>query len=270
MIKPKNVLVRSVDADHLEISWETNTSAMDTLAYKFYVLRGESPEGPYETVGGPLIDQYSFRDYTAPMRGSQRTLYYIVRAEDLSSGEQFNSQPTNPEPRPPLDALEIMRRNDLLFREFTGRPCVLYSVRTFGQRCTDCYDNITGRRTASSCMLCWNTGYLRGYHKPIIVYVQIDPTSKSLQIQAPFVGDPSQVQARMGVYPILKARDVLVERENIRWRVINISRTERLRAPVRQEISLTQIPRGDIEFNIPLEWPDIETSPRSYSYRTDI
>ena len=270
MIKPKNILVRSLDADHLEVSWETSTSALDTLAYSFYILRSESPEGPFETVGGPLIDQYAFRDYTAPLRGSLRTLYYVVRAKHNETGEEFNSQPTNPEPRPPLDALEIMRRNDLLFREFTGRPCVLYSVRTFGQRCTSCYDDITGRRTSSNCRMCWNTGYLRGFHKPILVYVQIDPPSKNLQLQAPYVSDPSQVQARMGVYPLLKPRDILVERENLRWRVVNVNRTERLRSPVRQEITLTKIPKGDIEFSIPIEWPDIEASPRSYSYRTDI
>ena len=254
----------------MQVSWEVDSTTLNTLAYDFFILRSESPEGPYETVGGPLVDQFYFRDYTAPLRGSLRTLYYVVRAKDRGTGEEFNSAPTNPEPRPPLDALEVIRRNDLLFREFTGRPCALYSIRTFGQRCTDCYDEITGRRTVSSCKMCWNTGYLRGYYKPILVYIQIDPPSKNLQLQAPYVSDPSQVQARLGVYPILKPRDILVERENIRWRVASVNRTERLRSPVRQEISLVKIPRGDIEFNIPLEWPDIEASPRSFSYRTDI
>jgi len=270
MIKPKNIIVRSLDADYQQVSWEISSSSLDTYAYEFYILRAESPEGPYETVGGPLIDQYSFKDYTAPLKGSLRTLYYIVRVKHKGSDELFNSRPVNPEPRPPLDALEIIRRNDLLFREFTGRPCALYTVRTFGQRCPDCFDEITQRRTSSSCITCWNTGYLRGYHKPILVYIQIDPTSKTLQVQQPFVGERSQVQARMGVYPIVKPRDILVERENKRWRIINVTRTERLRSPVRQEITLTKIPEGDIEFKIPINWPDVESSPRSYSYRTDI
>tara|TARA_Y100000816_G_C25905049_1_gene472081 strand:+ start:85 stop:396 length:312 start_codon:yes stop_codon:yes gene_type:complete len=103
-----------------------------------------------------------------------------------------------------------------------------------------------------------------------MIYVQIDPNTKTKQLQQPYVSDPLQVQARMGVYPILKPGDLLVERENSRWRVANISRTERLRSPVRQEFSLVKIPKGDIEYNIPINWPDIEPSPRSYSYRTDV
>ena len=271
MIKPKNITVRSLDADYLNVSWEISTSSLNTFAYEFYILRAESPEGPFETVGGPLVDQYEFRDYIAPLRGSLRTLYYVVRVKNRDTGEEFNSHPENPEPRPPLDALEIMRRNDLLFREYTGRPCVLYSIRTFGQRCPDCFDEVTSRRTVSSCIRCWNTGFLRGYNVPILAHVQIDQTSKNLQIQAPFVSkEPSQVQARMGIYPLVKPRDILIEREDHRWRVLSVSRTERLRSPVRQELTLTKIPRGDIEYKIPLEWPDIEASPRSFTYRTDV
>ena len=270
MIRPENVKAKREDSSRVRVSWEVSDSSKDALSYAFYVLRSESPEGPWETIIGPLIDQYEAYDTTAPLRSGGRNLHYSIRSKNRTTGEVFNTYPVTPSPRPPLDALEIIRRNDLLFREFTGRPCVLYPIRTFGQRCTTCFDVTTNRRTVSSCKSCWNTGYMRGFHTPILVYVQIDPIGNPLQHIPPAMTDSKTSTARMGVHPLVKPRDILVESENKRWRVAAVNYTERLRAPVRQELTLTTIPSSDIEYSIPIEWPDIETSPRSYSYRTDL
>lgn len=270
MIYPKNVQAKRVDADAVMLTWEVEDTSEDALAYAFYILRSESPEGPWERVIGPLVDQYTAHDLKAPLRSGGRNLYYCVRAQHRETGEVFNAQPVTMLPRPPLDALEIIRRNDLLFREYTGRPCILYPVRTFGQRCTACFDITTSRRTMSSCRVCWNTGFLRGFHTPVVVYVQIDPSGNPLQHIPPAMTDSKSTQARMGVYPLVKPRDILVESENKRWRVAGVNYTERLRSPVRQELTLTTIPNSDIEYSIPVEWPKLDTSPRSYSYRTDL
>lgn len=270
MIKAKDVNARRIDADRVKVKWEIDDTTSNVLEYAFYILRSESPEGPWETIAGPLTDQYEVYDATAPLRSGARNLYYSVRTRHIQSQKTFNTFPVTTSPRPPLDALEIIRRNDLLFREFTGRPCILYPVRTFGQRCTDCFDVTTSRRTTSSCNTCWNTGFMRGYHTPVVVYVQIDPIGNPLQHIPPAMTDSKTTGARMGVYPLLKPRDILVESENKRWRVAAVNHTERLRAPVRQELTLTTIPNSDVEYNIPVEWPNMETSPRSYSYRTDI
>ncbi|MBN22619.1 MAG: hypothetical protein CL678_15150 [Bdellovibrionaceae bacterium] len=270
MSKPINVHVGSLDPDYLEITWEMTTSQFDVYIYEFTILRSESPQGPFEQVGGPLKDQYVFRDYVAPLRGSLRTLYYKVRSADTRNQAFEESEPVTPDPRPPLDALEIIRLENVLLREYTGRPCALYTIRTFGQRCPDCYDPITQRRTRSSCITCYNTGYARGFFTPIMVYLQIDPFIKAQQNTQQFVSEQAQTQARMGVYPKVKPRDVIVERENVRWRVVAVRTTERLRAPVRQELTLVKIPKGDIEFKIPIDWPSVETSPRSFNTRMDL
>jgi hypothetical protein len=64
----------------------------------------------------------------------------------------------------------------------------------------------------------------------------------------------------------VKPKDILVEENGKRWRVTAVSTTERLRFPVRQELQLTAIPIGDIEYGLSLEWPTVATSPRSYEY----
>jgi hypothetical protein len=74
----------------------------------------------------------------------------------------------------------------------------------------------------------------------------------------------------MGVYPLIKPRDIIVEREGKKWRVNSVRQTERLRSPIHQEVSLTLIPPGDIEYKIPLKFPADTSTRRVYSYRDDI
>ena len=263
--------VESLDLDYLDISWSVADTSTDVLGYEFYVERSESPEGPFDRVAGPLVDRYRVRDYIAPRKRSWRTIYYRIKTVEKASGDIAYTQANNAEPRPPLDGLEITRLTSLLFKEYTGRPCLIYSVRTFGQRCGECYDAISGRRTVSSCLSCWNTGFARGYFRPIVSYIQIDPNDRNQANTQQFVSEQAIVGARCSIYPLVKVRDIIVERENRRWRVVNVRRTERLRSPIHQELSLTLIPPGDIEFKIPVVWPEDEkTSPRSFETRMDI
>lgn len=267
-MKVLNLRVGSLDLNYMELSWELDAHRVEALTATMEVLRAGSPEGPFEVIGGPLVDTYRFRDYVAPLRGTFQYLYYKVRVSGV--GGEHESDVATSDPRPPLDALEIIRVENLLFREFTGRPCALYSARTFGVRCATCFDSVTQRRTLSSCTACYNTGFMRGFHNPVMVYAQIDPFAKTQQNTQQHVLEQASTQARLGVYPKLKPRDVLIERENVRWRVMAVTTTERLRAPVHQELTLFKIPLGDIEYKIPLVWPNAETSPRSYATKSDL
>lgn len=271
MIEVSAPTVESLDLDYLNISWSVANTDTDVLGYEFYVERSESPEGPFDQVAGPFIDRYTLRDYIAPQKRSWRSLYYRIRVVKKADQSSYFTAAKNAEPRPPLDGLEITRLTSLLFREYTGRPCLVYSVRTFGQRCGACYDKISGRRTVGSCLSCWNTGFARGFFRPIVSYIQIDPNDRNQQNTQQFVSEQAMVTARCSIYPLVKVRDIIVERENRRWRVVNVRRTERLRSPIHQELSLALIPPGDIEFKIPVQWPEDEkTSPRSFETRMDI
>jgi hypothetical protein len=139
---------------------------------------------------------------------------------------------------------------NILFREFIGRRCWVFPVRTFGQRCGACYNDITGKRRISHCVTCYDTSFVRGYHNPIESWISIDPPSKAEQNTS--IG-PLQMQvttARIGYWPPLKPRDLIIESENIRWRVVQVNQTEQLRAPVHQEIQIHRIPPTDIEYRI--------------------
>ena len=186
-----------------------------------------------------------------------RTLYYKLRIVDTTTQEAKEFGPTAQQGEPDLIALEIQRQEDVLFREYIGRRCWLFPVRTFGPKCT-CYDKVAGRRTKSNHMPCFDTGYLGGFLAPVECYIQFDPDSKNPSL-SPLGGEqqPINTSIRLLSFPPVKPKDILVESENKRWRVVTVNTTQRLRATVHQEVTVHEIPRGDIEFKLPINVSDL-------------
>lgn len=248
---------QSFDLDHVDLFWKvadyyTNQPTDEMiLAYTFQVLRSESPAGPWDPLTKPFQDQYYFRDASPALLHKWRSLYYILRVTDQRTNEVKDFGPTAQLPEPDLIALEIMRQEDVLFREFAGRKCWLYPVKTFGPKCI-CYDRVKGKRTRSNCVTCYDTGYLGGYLAPIECYVQIDPSANANQKTPLGQQQMNNTAARLISFPPVSPDDILIEAENKRWKVVTVATTSRLRAVVHQEITIHEIPKGDVEYKIPV------------------
>lgn len=270
-MKIVSVRLESTSVDYIDIHWEVDDSYEDSLNLTYQLLRGESIAGPFEAVSDPLTDRFHIRDYIAPRKMAWRNLYYIVEVKNTTSGETSRSEPKNLKARPPLDALEMIRLNSLLFKEFVGRPCLVYSLRTYGEKCTECFDQITQRRTLSNCYSCYGTGYARGYNYPMYAYIKISPEQKmNMPTQASSITQQATVQANMSIYPLMKIGNIIIEPEGTRWRVQSVSQTERLRSPVQQILMISRIPETDIEYKLPVSWENIEITNRSHSYRSSL
>lgn len=253
-INVRNLRVRSLDLDFNEITWEIETfvsAKADLLDYTFTLLRSESPEGPFDVIMPATPDRYIFIDNSVKSGNIFRHYYYRVRVTEIATGETKDTASVTLEPEADLIATELRKHMNLLFREFVGRRCWVLPVRTFGQRC-QCWDQTLQKRTRSGCRTCYDTGFIRGYMSPIESWILIDPTANTQQQTN--VGELQQqnTTARMSFYPALKPRDLIIEPENARWRVVQVSQTEQVRAPVHQEISMHLVPRSDIEYRIPL------------------
>jgi hypothetical protein len=251
VIQVTSLEVRSFDLDHLDIFWEiaplrsalTEDKPHEIFDYEFSLHRSEAAMGPYEQIGGPFRDVYRFRDNRVSLLHNWRQYFYAIETLHRPTGKTTRFGPTgSKEPRPDLVALEIQRQEDLLFREAVGRRCWLYPVRTFGPVCT-CYDPRTKQKTRTNHRPCFGTGWLGGYHAPVEVWVQMDPTPKGSRATT----------GRMGAFPPVSEGDVLIEAENRRWRLGPPTTTQRLRANIHQELRLTEIPLGDIEYELPLD-----------------
>lgn len=254
-ISIRRLKVRSLDLDFNELSWEIDTfssAKADIFDYSFQVFRSESPEGPFDEISPVFQDRYIFIDVNIKVGSLYRHYYYRIRTVELSSGRFEDTASVTLEPDADLIATELRKHMNLLFREFVGRRCWVLPVRTFGQRC-GCWSDTLQKRTRSGCRTCYDTGFIRGYMSPIEAWILVDPTSNTRQQTVVGELEQQNTTAKMGYYPALKPRDLIIEPENSRWRVVQVNQTEQLRAAIHQEISMHLVPRSDVEYTIELD-----------------
>lgn len=245
-------LVRSLDNALNQVSWSIGDTSEDVLDYTFQLFRSESPSGPFDKLTEPFQDRFFFVDNAVYVGDRWRMLNYQLLVTHVPSGDTKTFGPVALEPTPDLIALELRRHIQLLFHEYAGRRCWVLPARTFGQRCS-CWNATLKKRTRSRCVTCFDTGFVRGYLSPIEVWMQVDPSARAEQTSNVGAQQQSNTTGRLGYYPMLKPRDLIIEPENRRWRVVTVSATEHLRAPIHQEVQLHEIPPRDIEFEIPLK-----------------
>lgn len=252
-IEVQRLRVRSLDVDFMEVSWELDSSTEDIFDYTFQLLRSEGAEGPYEPLSPEVEDQYLYVDNTIIRGHAYRRFFYRLVVKHKASGDTKEFGPASQEPDADLVATEVRKHMNILFREFAGRRCWVLPVRTFGQRCTACWSPTLQKKRIGACLSCFDTSYTRGYMRPIEAWVQFDPNAKAEQNSATGPTQQHNTTARMGYYPPLKPRDIIIEGENKRWRITSVTTTEQLRAPLHQELALHEIPKTDIEYRIPLD-----------------
>ena len=153
----------------------------------------------------------------------------------------------------------MARLNNLRLKEFSGRKVWVFSKKKAGQRCRSCFDEGSQRRLRSGCSACYDTGWLGGYYAPITTYGLVVSPDETV-IHANF-GDIQNENTTLftGNYPELSEGDLVLEGENIRWRVgSTITKVKKARSLIRQQAQIHRIPKGDIEYTIPLKLSEEE------------
>jgi len=256
---------RTLDTSRMEVTWETSSSTVDALDYTFQVLRSESSEGPWDALTPEFSDRYIFVDGRVPSSDRFRQLWYKLRVKRKSDSSTKDFGPVMNEPEADLVAQYIRRAEQTLFTQAIGRAVWLFPRRTFGFRCTNCWDKVLSAKKIANCIACFDTSFVRGYMNPIEVWMQIDPVARAKQLQSQQQDQQQLTTARMTFYPLVKPGDVIVEAENRRWRTVAVTPTERLRAVIKQELTLRAIQPTDIEYKLPINLTealrDIQPSP---------
>lgn len=259
MIKVVNMRVRSLDMDYLDLFWQIENTTLSPNDFTFIVERSESSQGPWDQITEAFEDKYRFRDVAVNLMNRWRQTWYRIRVTRKSDSEVEYSDPARVQAKPDLIAMEVRRQERMLLKEYIGRRCYVFPIRTFGQRCS-CYDVVTGQALRSHCITCYDTTFVRGYLDPIEIWVQIDPSSQSIQPLQVMETQQQNTTARMGDFPPVKPRDIIIEAgENRRWRVERVTETQRLRAVLHQELQLHEIPLSDIEYKLPVNLADLDT-----------
>jgi len=257
LLSVTNIRVRSFDLGYLDIYWDIEPSFEDITNYEFVVEKSDNEFGPYHDLTVPFVNLFHVRDST--VRGQKNyynKIYYRIRVEKRGGSEQS----TFPEvggaklaAMPDLTALEMARLNNLKLKEFSGRKVWIFPKKKSGQRCKLCYDEVAQRRVRSNCATCYDTSWVGGYNSPVQSYGMIVSPNEQT-IHANF-GDVQNENTTMllGNYPEISEGDLIIEAENIRWRVASsIAKVKKSRALIRQQAAIHRVPTGDIEYKIPL------------------
>lgn len=254
MLEITNPRVVSFSLDYQDVFWEVKSTTEDLQQYEFYVERSEAEAGPWLVIAGPMIDQYFVRDNAVPaITTNARTLFYRIRVLHVPTGKEAYSAVVDREGSPDLLAVEMIRRERVLFEEFTGTKTWLFPRRSFGQRCPNCYDDILGKKVDDQCPTCWGTGFSGGYHYPISFWAQLDAAEESEQVSTEDHRRVQYSQLRANPSPAIKPLDLVIDNQNRRWRAVQCSGTTLRGVMVRQEVRLVLIQRGSIEDKIPLK-----------------
>ncbi len=261
MITVRRERVVSFSLDYIDVYWEIEPTLEDVQEYEFSVERAESEGGPWIPIAGPFVDRYHIRDNNVFQISANRLYYYRVRVRHIATGVETVGGPFNQRGSPTVMAQEIIRLENVLFREFVGSKVWIFPRRTFGQRCPQCYDDVLQRRLDDACPTCWGTSFSGGYHYPVETWAQIDEPPEATE-QA-LTEDNRQVYyfaMRLGPTPELKPLDLVIDYQNRRYRIISVGGTSRFSSGVRQEIKMIRIQRGSIEDAIPLRIPTTESN----------
>ena len=252
MLKIAKFYARSFDLDHINVFWEPEElhASEDPIVYEFTLFKSESPGGPWTKIIGPFTNRYFYQDTTNPMQHKYRKIHFklVVHSKRTNESDEYI---TSQIPEPDLIALEVIRRENMLFKKFAGRKCLIYPRKTIGARC-GCYQKTAQRQSISNCMTCYSTGILGGYSSPFASYIQIDPSMKTEQPTMNVTYNPSQTTARLISFPPVNPKDIIIENENKRWIIVSVNTTEKFRSPLRQELSIKEILKSDPGYKLPV------------------
>ena len=258
MITVKDIRVRSFDIDYLDVYWSVDTNE-DLQKYAFIVQKAYNQFGPFNDITGQIRDRFHLRDNTVTGQHSFYTkIYYrikvVVRDPNDSTEYLFpdNGAGVCLAAEPDLAALEMARINRLKLQEFSGRKLWIYPKRTFGQRC-GCFDPVTSRKLRSSCTTCYDTGWVGGYEAPVETYGLVVTPNEQVAHTPIGNAEVENTTILLPNYPEIAQGWIIVEAENIRWRVGDtVTKVRKARSLIRQQAQIHRVPKGDVEYSLPL------------------
>ena len=153
--------------------------------------------------------------------------------------------------------LEEMRRRHFMIVANSGEDVLLLPRRLSGTRCpywkteeSQCEKPLDPHAT------CYNTGWLGGYHNPMVIKIVFPPANRTgvsyeEGVRKEFKPRPWTIHT-----PLLNDRDLLVQRTSgIRFEIMNVTPVMFRGLVMHQEFDMNRIQRDHFGFNVPLPTP---------------
>lgn len=233
--------------DLFDVEWDIRGFA--NPAPTIDILRSESSEGPWTTVGESIPESnHFFRDSYLGFGSITRRLYYKLIVHDgalVTEGDPFHTG--NP---PDGVTRRVVRLNNKILSRRIGYPCAFFIVRRLGDRCPSCSSH--GRPTSGRCEVCYGTGRQGGYYDPVksMVAKTNQDVSQQMVTRSDIVNKNIQSYWTSNI-PYLNAGDMMQDPDGILWKITGeIRRTEKQGHLMRQLFSAASQSRTDIIYNL--------------------
>lgn len=226
------ITVLKVFFNKFSIAWTVTLDSPFVLNdINFEIYRSYSPESNFEKIGkvdGGGSGLY-FLDESQEYRRNATRFYKVIAVEkaDTTNTEESESRRLNDKPDGLLNT--IVTRNELLLKNFAGEPCRILKHYKTGERCTKCWDSVKQQQIISECDVCYDTGWVAGYHEPIeAVQVHIDESPRVSNIKDTGEDQDKNVQAWMSNYPPMAPRDLIIpDSTKTVYRISRVDRTNK-------------------------------------------
>lgn len=269
-MKVKITLTTSVIPTGMFVQW-TVQEPSEVGEYSFTLERSGGPVGPWDLVLGDTPSQYAVLDkldqtptsgtYTRP---NQLTfydrLYYKVTCRTPSGTiltDIGETGPASPSPRM-VGYQRKLVRDFRLSLKFTGTLIAVLKRRTWGARCSRCYDLRTKQVVRSECNACWGTSFTGGYWAPLLTYGKKSATATSVALTPEQKSDSNDAQIWLPMFPQLERDDVLVSlKDQRRYRVDRQVQPEIQLSGVHQVVTCQELAHDHVIYRLPVS-PDLQ------------
>ena len=253
---PEITKVLPVYPSHVLIQW--NVEDKESALGGIDILRSQSEAGPFNVIATLGSSEYSYSDAEPNLLGLNRKYWYIVKANSVYSESEFVlSSPKTYEYELKGHRAKVARkaRRDLKVQleRLNGVPIVILKRKTFGPRCTKCFNPITNDVLYSHCNTCYGTTYVDGYHDPIYTFGKIDPVAVQETIGTSGPNQSAMTGLTIVDYPVVEINDIVIEsKTNRRFKVLRKIQSESSRVLVHQDLQISELSRAGIEYDIPV------------------
>lgn len=226
----------------------------------FNVYKAETESGPFKRLNPtPLTPGTNFfkdsltQDYSKVQRG-----WYVLEAV-LASGKKIQSKSITWEnkryPWVELRAQEIQRREWLLLTKFVGVDSYMLRRKTYGQRCSNCWNFELEKITKDKCTVCMGTSFEGGYFEAVRTRIQYDPNPDDVRLTYFGKWEDNQLFAWTIAFPEVHAQDLIYRpSDGAIFEVANRKATELQTVAVRQLLQLTMLDKESPEYNIVVKY----------------
>lgn len=262
MLAFDSISVSSYDLSNFTVSWELAFTVETVSGYGANIYRSDNPEFDAEdsalVISGLALQLYDYyTDYTISGLDNSQWSYrnYFLEIENLSTHVKSAMYgPYKAETERDLTAKNIIADKNIGLRsKYGGKPLLLLKRKTNGGRCS-CFDDTLGKQSEENCSECYDTSWQGGYWTPIQFQGMINAAPNRTQITEWGLWETSDVILLTTNFPKLSPRDVIVDKNNRRWLIVQVRPIERGLYIITQQAQLRLINKSDVIYSFSVSW----------------